>query len=139
MTDQNPSNQHTQELKIRLDYIEQDVKDLNDKQTKFSASFEVQMQHMEDLIRRRDDENEKTFVRSDNLKLVLESINSNLKNLHTLVEKNENRTAGFEKYEEMLKDIKKERDAIKFKVMGYIQQGVFYAVCAGTILGLLKK
>lgn len=137
MTDHPPQN--TADLKTRLDYIERDVRDMNDKQTKFAATFEVQMQHMEELIRRKDQENETKFVRSDNLKLILENINKNIEGLTDIIQKNGSKTEGLEKYEEMLKDIKKEREAIKFKVMGYIQQGVFYAVCAGTLLGLLKK
>ncbi len=128
-----------QDFQTRLSYIERDVRDINDKQSKFSATFEVQMQRIEDLMRRKDQENEIKFVRSDNIKLVLDNINENLSRLTAMIDRTDKRADSFEKYEGMLQDIKKERDAIKFKIMGYIQQGVFYAVCAGFLLGLFDK
>lgn len=110
-------------IEVQVDYIERGVKSISKKLDDFIVAQDAKLMALGAV-----------FVRADVLAETLKSFNKTLddigKNYGCLKEQVDNHDC----YLPMIKDIKKERDSVKFQIMNYAGKLLFWVVA--VILGI---
>ncbi len=113
---------------VKIGYIHRDVKSLNKKFDDFVINQDKRFCEMG-----------VTFVRADVLEKTLLNFNNTLTNLNNQQVLLTNQMKAHDEFLPMIKDIKAERDSIKFKIMSLAGKVLFWACIAGLGVEALAK
>ncbi len=126
-------------VKIQIEYIERSITELRDHISKFTQGQEKQMENLANSISLKEGMYENIFMRRDVMEVNMQKINTSINSLRDEMKVNNINMNEIKDFLPMLKDIKKERENIKFRLYSVAQQLAFWIVLSVLALNTIFK
>lgn len=126
-------------VKIQIEYIERSITELRDHISKFTQGQEKQMENLANSISLKEGMYENIFMRREVMEVNMQKINTSINSLRDEMKVNNKNMDEIKDFLPMLKDIKKERENIKFRLYSVAQQLAFWIVLSVLALNTIFK